>query len=41
MEMKKLVNYHCEKQIQIDTQAAPAIGKIRDIKFPRQIEKKP
>ena len=30
MEMKKLVNYHCEKQIQIDTQAEAGIGKIRD-----------
>jgi hypothetical protein len=30
MEMKKLVNYHCEKQVQIDTQAEAGIGKIRD-----------
>jgi hypothetical protein len=30
MEMLKLVNYHCEKQIQIDAQAEVGIGKIRD-----------
>jgi serine/threonine protein kinase len=30
MAMLKLVNYHCEKQVQIDTQAEAAIGKIRD-----------
>ena len=30
MEMKKLVSYHCDKQLQIDTQAGAAIGKIRD-----------
>ena len=30
MEMKKLVSYHCDKQVQIDTQAGSAIGKIRD-----------
>lgn len=30
MEMLKLVNYHCGKQVQIDTQAEAGIGKIRD-----------
>ena len=30
MEMLKLVNYHCDKQIQIDAQAKAGIGKIRD-----------
>ena len=30
MEMLKLVNYHCDKQVQIDDQAEVGIGKIRD-----------
>ena len=30
MEMLKLVNYHCEKQVQIDSQAEAGIGNIRD-----------
>ncbi len=30
MEMMKLINYHCDKQAQIDTQAEAGIGKIRD-----------
>lgn len=30
MEMLKLVNYHCDKQVQIDIQAEAGIGKIRD-----------